>query len=614
MTGGVSPLPAELADNGRVSNQTMSGSNADALSHHPGGVLRASVDGVASEPDFALPLVSQLDLDELLREVQGRLEDVVSTRDRLHGLLEAVLAIGSNLDLRTVLRRIVEAAIALVDARYGALGVIGNNGRQLSGFIHVGVDSATIDAIGHPPEGHGILGMLIENPHPLRLGDIGAHPRSVGFPPNHPPMRTLLGVPIRVRDEVFGNLYLTEKRGGGSFTAEDEGIVLALASAAGVAIENARLYEETRQRERWLEATAEITTGLLSGADPAEVLCLVATRARELARADVAVLALGSSDGESLLFEVADGKQAERLRGTVVSTTASLAGEVYTTGRPVVVEKIADDLRVRGPFSDAGEFGPAMYVPLTARERTIGVLVVTNCEGGALFRRADVRLMEAFAGQAALALELAEAQRDSERLAVFQDRDRIARDLHDLVIQRLFATGMLLEGASRLITRPEALTRVRRAVDDLDETIREIRSTIFALQAPQHPEEVGVRSRILAVVESTTESLPFPPSVHLDGAIDTLVPDEVAEHLLAALREAVTNAVRHSGTNSLDVAVEAGGDLVLRVADTGRGIGPTTRRSGLRNITSRAEELGGSCWLDSAPGQGTRIEWRVPLP
>lgn len=575
------------------------------------GAQRAIVE---SDRDFSLPaLVSQLHLDELLREVQDRLEDVVSTRDRLHGLLEAVLAIGSDLELRVVLRRIVEAAIALVDARYGALGVINSDGRQLSDFIHVGVDSATIDAIGHVPEGRGILGLLIAHPEPLRLVDISGHPASHGFPANHPVMQTFLGVPIRVRDEVFGNLYLTEKRGGGAFTAEDEGIVLALAAAAGVAIENARLYDETRQRERWLEATAEITTALLSGADPGEVLCLIAQRARELARADVAVLALTSADGRSLIFEVVDGKHSDRLRGTVVSTSDSLAGEVYTTGKAVVVEDVTADPRVRGPLGEAADLGPAMYVPLSSRERTIGVLAVTNCAGGRFFRARDVRLLEAFAGQAALALELAEAQRDSDRLAVFQDRDRIARDLHDLVIQRLFATGMLLEGASRLIVRPEALDRVRRAVDDLDETIREIRSTIFALQAPQHPDDVGVRSRILAVIDAVTTSLPFAPSVRLDGAIDSLVPDDVAEHLLATLREVLTNAVRHSGATTLDIEVEAGQEVSLTVCDNGAGIGDTTRRSGLCNIAHRAEELGGKCLVDSAPDAGTRITWRVPM-
>src|SRR5664279_5262597 len=538
------------------------------------GAQRAIVE---SDRDFSLPaLVSQLHLDELLREVQDRLEDVVSTRDRLHGLLEAVLAIGSDLELRVVLRRIVEAAIALVYARYGALGEVNSDGRQLSDFIHVGVDSATIDAIGDVQEGRGNLGLLIAHPEPLRLVDISGHPASHGFPANHPVMQTFLGVPIRVRDEVFGHLYLTEKRGGGAFTAEDAGIVLALAAAAGV-------------------------------------LCLIAQRARELARADVAVLALTSADGRSLVFEVVDGKHSDRLRGTVVSTSDSLAGEVYTTGKAGVVEDVTADPRVRGPLGEAADLGPAMYVPLSSRERTIGVLAVTNRAGGRFFRARDVRLLEAFAGQAALALELAEAQRDSDRLAVFQDRDRIARDLHDLVIQRLFATGMLLEGASRLIVRPEALDRVRRAVDDLDETIREIRSTIFALQAPQHPDDVGVRSRILAVIDAVTTSLPFAPSVRLDGAIDSLVPDDVAEHLLATLREVLTNAVRHSGATTLDIEVEAGQEVSLTVCDNGAGIGDTTRRSGLCNIAHRAEELGGKCLVDSAPDAGTRITWRVPM-
>lgn len=558
------------------------------------------------------PLVPRLHLEELLPETPGRAPDAVPTRDRLHGLLEAVLAIGSKLELPVVLRRIVEAGIALADARYGALGVIGPD-QRLAEFIQVGVDSATIEAIGSPPEGHGILGLLIADPRPLRLADLGAHPASYGFPPNHPSMRTFLGVPIRVRDKVFGNLYLTEKRGGGEFTAEDEGIVLALAAAAGVAIENARLYQTTRRREQWLEASSEITTALLSGAEPSSVLSLVARRARELSNGDLALIALPTADGVALILEVAEGLHADRLRGAVLPVTDSLAGQVYSTAEPVIVDDVAADRRVRGPLGEPADFGPAMFVPLGSSDRAVGTLTVVNRLGSLPFAAEDLRLVATFSGQAALALELAEATRDHERLAVYEDRDRIARDLHDLVIQRLFATGMLLEGASRLVTHPDAQNRVKRAVDDLDETIREIRSTIFALQSPQDEEVVGVRARILAIADQAAQSLGFAPSIRLNGPIDTLVPESVAEHLLAALREALSNATRHAHASAVEIIVDAGKELVLEVRDDGQGMTEGGRRSGLRNLRERAIELGGTCYVESAPGQGTVLIWRVPL-
>ncbi|MFD0889716.1 GAF domain-containing protein, partial [Streptosporangium algeriense] len=236
------------------------------------------------EPGGLLP---HLRLDELLTELQSRLEAVLATRDRVHALLDAVVSVGSDLDLETVLRRIVETATHLVEASYGALGAIGEQ-NTLVQFIPIGLSEEEIARIEHWPHGLGLLGLLIKEPRPLRLAHISDHPESYGFPPGHPPMGSFLGVPIRVREEVFGNLYLTEKRGGGAFDEEDEAIVVALATAAGVAIENARLYEESRRREVWLQASSEVTTSLLSGADPQRVLTLIARRARQMAGADVA--------------------------------------------------------------------------------------------------------------------------------------------------------------------------------------------------------------------------------------------------------------------------------------------------------------------------------------
>ncbi len=567
----------------------------------------------ATEPeapaDLLQPLLSQVRLDDLLAELQDRLEHVVATRDRVHALLEAVLAVGSDLDLQTVLRRIVQAAATLVDARYAALGVIGDDG-MLSQFIPIGIDDRTIAKIGALPRGHGLLGELINNPSPLRLSDISAHTASYGFPAHHPPMKTFLGVPIRVRDAAFGNLYLTETRGGLEFTEEDESVVLALAAAAGVAIENARLYDEARRREAWLEASRQVTTALMSGIDPSDVLTLVVSRARQMAEADVAALALPHAG--DLVIEVAHGESADKILGLVLPREGSLTGHVFRTGEPFGTAELPDEpLAAHGPLSQI--LGPMLLVPLGAPGNVRGVLLVGNRASGPTFPAATLRMLTTFAGQAAVALELAERQRDAEKLAVFEDRDRIARDLHDLVIQRLFATGMLLESASRLMQNPEALSRVRRAVDDLDETIREIRTTIFALQAPSENEQTSLRAQILGVVEDATRTLGFAPSVQLSGLVDTRVRGELGEHLLAALRETLSNAARHARASRVQVSVEADGDLILTVRDDGVGPPQGGRRSGLRNLADRAQVHGGEFTIGSADGGGTQVVWRVPL-
>jgi signal transduction histidine kinase len=555
-------------------------------------------------------ILPQLRLDDLLTELQSRLEAVRCTRDRVHSLLEAVVSIGSDLDLETVLRRITEAATTLVDARYGALGVIGDEGEHLVRFVTVGVTEEEIATIGHWPHGHGILGLLIKEPHSLRLDDISANPESYGFPDGHPPMRRFLGVPIRVRDEVFGNLYLTEKLGGGTFEEEDEVVVSALATAAGVAIENARLYEDGRRRERWLEASAEVSTALLSGMDPQDVMALVAERAREITDAGLAIVWLVDVGAQELVIEAVHGCDSEDLRGLRLPVDDALAGRVYRGGIPIV---LADGREGAGKTEALcrAEIGPVLMVPLGLGHAARGVISVSNPPGDPVFREGAERLLEAFAGQAAVALAVAEHRRDAERLVVLEDRDRIAKDLHDTVIQRLFATAMTLMSATKIIEKPDVALRVRRAIDDLDDTIRQIRSTIFALQAPAGAE--GLRSRVHTVVDTATENLGFAPSVRLDGLLDTAVDDEVGEHLLAVLQEALSNVARHARASQVSVSVDVGGDdLVLRVEDDGVGIPDEGRRSGLRNLADRAQSLGGSFNVRRRAGGGTLLQWRAP--
>jgi signal transduction histidine kinase len=563
------------------------------------------------EPDTH-PVLPQLRLDDLLAELLSRLQAVVATRDRVHALLEAVVAIGGNLDLETVLRKIVEAAVPLVQARYGALGVIGDDGR-LTEFIPVGLDEAQITGIDHWPEGRGLLGALIRDPRPLRLADLSVHAESHGFPPGHPPMRSFLGVPIRIRDEVYGNIYLTEKEGGGPFDEEDETLLVALAAAAGVAIDNARLYEEARRQERWLRAIAEVTRELLSGTQSAQVLTLVTEQALALSGADLVALAAPAGDRRRLVNTYAAGEGADEARGLVLPAAESLSGQVLASGTPVVVEDFRSDARVNPIAREHMPLGWAILLPLGAPGNVRGVLTVGRDPGSLPFPPQAVEMVTTFAAQAGIALELAEHRHDAERLAVLQDRDRIARDLHDLVIQRLYATGMSLQGAVPLISRPEVSDRVSSSVDALDETIKEIRSAIFSLQSHGEDKQQGLRARILEVVEEMTVALGFVPSLRLVGPLDEDVPGEVGEQLLSALREALSNAARHAAASRVDVTVDCGSYLVLRVRDNGKGLGDSTRRSGLANLAERASGLGGVLRVGPAEGGGTDLEWRVAI-
>jgi signal transduction histidine kinase len=561
--------------------------------------------------DSHLPL-PQLRLDDLLTELQSRLQAVLATRDRVYSLLEAVVAVGTNLDLEMVLKQIVEAAITLVRARYGALGIIGEGGRLVE-FVPVGLADDQIAAIHHWPQGRGLLGELITDPRPMRLADISASPNSSGFPSGHPPMRTFLGVPVRVRDEVYGNLYLTEKEGGADFDEEDEALLVALAAAAGVAIDNAKLYEEARRQQRWLRASSEVTRRLLSGAAPDDVLALVTQQALEMSGADLVALALPTPDRQQLVIQHAAGAGAPGALGLVLPVSASVSGQVLSSGEAVTLHDFIHDERVADAARAHMPLGPAIVLPLGAPGDVRGVFTVGRDSGGIPLAPEAVEMVQTFAAQAGIALELAEHRQDAERLAILSDRDRIARDLHDLVIQRLYATGMSLQGAMPLLTRPEAATRVSSAVDALDETIREIRSAIFSLQSRGESNQQGLRSQVLGVVDQMTAALGFAPALRLVGPLDEAVPADAGEQMLSALREALSNAARHAAASRVDVTVEVGAELILRVRDDGTGMGLTTRRSGLANMAERATELGGKLTIEPAEGGGTQLDWRVPV-
>jgi signal transduction histidine kinase len=576
-------------------------------------------------PSAALDPLPGADLEDLLRELLQRVGQVLTDQERLRVLLDAVVVIAADLDLDSVLARIVEVAGRLADAQYVALGVLGSGPeRRLRAFVTHGLSAEQRTTIGDLPRGHGLLGLIIDRPEPLRLHDLTADPKSYGFPPHHPPMHSFLGVPIRIRDKVFGNLYLTEKVGGGDFTEQDEATVVALAAAVGVVIENARLYEEAARRERWLAATAEITGLLLTSRSRDDALRTVADRAREIARADLGCVVLRHSDTE-LELQIVSGLPPAAVVDKLLPMDRTLAGLVISTGEAMVVEDVATDPELAEDLVEREGWpmmGPAVVVPLRTSSGVQGALTLAwSREGLTDFHEVDVRLPQGFAEQAALALEVDRARVDQERLAVFEDRDRIGRDLHDLVIQRLFAIGLGLENTARMLgDHSELARRVSTAVDDLDSTIKDIRRSIFALSASQVFEAsagsgaLDVRRTVADLVDRAASTLKFRPTLRFSGPVNAAVTPTVAPHLTAVLGEALSNVVRHAGADEVQVVLDAGhGESVsLTVQDNGQGIPAHVSRSGLANMDQRAVALGGSCTVDSAPGAGTRVVWKVP--
>ncbi|MFB7053696.1 GAF domain-containing protein [Streptomyces vinaceus] len=496
-----------------------------------------------------------------------------AVRAGLPVLLEAVLSVGSELELRATLQHIVDSATELCSARYAALGVIDPERVRLTELYTAGMSEAERAAIPRLPDGRtGVIGALITDPRPLVLEDLSKDPRSSGLPPGHPPMRSFLGVPIRVHTEVFGNLYLTEKQGGGTFTDEDLALVRVLASQAGIAIGNARLYETARRRERWIEGAAAVTTTLLAGRPAADALMCVAERARLLADAAAGVVLQPTPEGGMEIVAASTQGDPGDLVGTAIAPGSPVLVQLLG-GEPVFIEDSATDPRMTTHVRE--RFGPSMMLPLQSGGQLIGTLALPRARGGRPYDAVDRLLASQFASQAALALVLADAQHDREQLAVYEDRDRIARDLHDLVVQRLFATEMMLESTKkRSASAPAGDTvgdELGRAVDELDSTIQEVRTAIFALQQPPSDAPTTVRGRILRETGGAAVLLGFQPSVHFAGAVDALLPEPVAGELLSALRKALAAAHRRSQVTSIEVEVDATPARVrLTVTDDGR--------------------------------------------
>jgi signal transduction histidine kinase len=555
-----------------------------------------------------------VEFDDLLRQVQDRVDGVLDEQARLRLLLDAVVTMAADLTLDGVLARIVSIAGSLADAQYVALGVLDSGPeRRLRTFIHHGMSHDRVVEIGELPTGHGLLGLLIDDPRPIRLHDIADHPASYGFPEHHPPMSSFLGVPVRIRDQIFGNLYLTEKVGGGDFTHHDETIVVALAAAAGVAIENAKLYEEAAHREHWLSATAQITALLADASTGEEALQAVADRAREVSRADIAWVVAGA-DSDSLELRVVSGAETDLIRMRALPMQDSLASQVVRTGEPITALDLGSDPRAVDPSTVLGwpRLGPAIVVPLGSRSGVEGVLALAwTPEHAERFHAVDAALPASFAEQAALAIQVARSRADQQRLTLFEDRDRIGRDLHDLVIQRLFAVGLSLQGAGRMTTDSEMAGRLDQAVDDLDDTIKDIRRTIFALGSLDA--SADVQTEITRMVDRAAATMKFRPTLQFEGPIRTLIGDSITPDLLAVLGEGLSNASRHAEASGIDVLVSVGEEVVVRVADDGNGFDETVLESGLSNMRERARKHGGSMSISSTPGHGTTLEWRVPV-
>lgn len=546
--------------------------------------------------------------------LQRQADTLRRSQARLRALLVADRVVVEELDLERVLRRIVEVAVELIGCDYGALGVIGADG-LLERFLHVGVDASTVAAIGHLPEGHGLLGAVIATAAPIRLDHLGADPRSFGFPPNHPAMDAFLGVPIRVRDRVFGNLYLTNPPSG-RFTDEDEELVEALARTAGAAIENARLYDESKRRQRWILALAEVSSTLLSGGED-DALSIVVERVAMLAEAERVSIVVPTEDPATLLYRVSRGVGAEHLQGRRRPAAGTLAGAAISGRRAVS----ADALPANRYFEGQRASGPTVAVPLSEGDRTIGALTVARPVGAPRYSEVDMEIAAEFAAQASLAIQIARARADRERVELFEDRSRIARDLHDHVIQRLFGAGLSLQALAGRVERTDArlAQQIRDQIDSIDSAIAEIRTAVFALGSRDRDDRTSLRHRVLDVVTELGDALPAAPRLRFAGPVDLLVDGPLADDVIAVVREGLANVARHARASAVSVEVTTRDDAVeVIVDDDGIGVPEQSARAGgTTNLADRAVARGGRFTLEPlVPGTrvpGTRLRWSVPL-
>lgn len=563
---------------------------------------------MAEMEQLSFPDGPRLELDEALATLVVQAERVRTTQGRLRALLNATQAVVEESDLPSVLRRIAQAATTLVDAQYGALGVIAPERDALEEFIYVGLTPKEADEIGDLPTGHGLLGALIADPRPIRLPNISADARAAGFPDHHPHMESFLGVPVRVRGEVFGNLYLTNRRDG-LFTEEDERLVEALATTAGFAVENARLLDQARTRERWMSAAAGLSAALLSSSTTT-AFDLIASRIFELPDVDKVVVLLRDDARHELQVAAARGSDESELRGAVIDPESTCAGELgaagNTTAHTRALSPVPDPVRVMVD----GVAGPVVAAPLRTGGRFWGVLCTGRAPDRPRFTTTEIDSIADVASRATIALELAHAREEAQRSLLADERRRIARDLHDHVIQQLFGTGLTLQAVAGGLPPGQDADRLSESIDQLDDAISQIRTVVFALS---HRDESSLRHRVIDVVADQSAARRRPPAIRFSGPVDHAITGLLSDEVVGVVRELLSNAVRHSMADHISVEVALVEDsVVVLVEDDGVGMADAGRRSGLQNLTERAAARGGAFTVDSVSG-ATSARWTVPV-
>lgn len=545
-------------------------------------------------------------------------QQLEQANERLRALLEAGIALNSELELKGVLQGLVGAAARLTGARYAALGLVGPGGRGLEHFIHAGVDERTVEQIGSPPAGKGILGVLLEDPRPLRLADVGSDPRSTGFPPGHPPMSSFLGVPVLLRGTVYGNLYLAEKQDAREFTDEDEELVGLLATQAGVAIENARLYESSTRWLQQLESLNEVASGLTSELELERLLELIAGNLCELIDARLVAVMLPGPDGR-LRVEAASGTGTERVLGLQLDPERSKAGRVLARGRPERIDSVLDDPEVDQDAASRMGGQSALFVPLRAGERRIGVLACHEKLGTGVFTDDDMRLAGAFANRAAVAVDLSKrVARDTLRSileAQELERRRLALELHDETGQALTAIllGLGQFEARAATAERSGLAAVRELVV---ETLRDVRRLAVELR-PKVLDDFGLNPAVERLATTLSEQSGMAVTFRSDLPDGQRLPAEVETALYRIVQEAVTNVVKHARARNVTISLgRSNGTLVAAVEDDGRGfsladVGP--ERLGLVGMRERVTLLGGRLTVRSSPGGGTSLRAEVPI-
>jgi signal transduction histidine kinase len=537
--------------------------------------------------------------------------------DRMRALLDAGIALSSELALDSLLQKLAEAAAELTGARYAALGVIDPSGRELERFLTHGIDPETHAAIGDLPRGRGILGVLIRDAKALRLHDLGDDPRSVGFPRHHPPMKTFLGVPILLRGIAYGNLYLTEKEGGADFTEEDEEIVTLLASQAAVAIENARLYEAATRWSRQLESLNEVGNALATEIEPQAILDLVARRLRELTNARILTIWLPRRDGK-LRVEAVSGDGAEGLLGLETDLSESKTGRVFQSGRSARVDSVLDDPEASQDFAREIGARAALWVPLLAQGRTIGIIAALDKAGNAHFSDADLRLCESFAERAALAVELSHrVVRDALRRVVEAqelERRRLARELHDETGQALTSVLLGLKGCDEAKSLDDVRAVSAHVRELVVQTLQDVRRLAVELR-PKALDDFG----LVAALERLTAGFAQQTgvAVELESRLaDARLPSEVETALYRIVQEALTNVVKHAQAEHVSIVLMPKDSSVAAVIeDDGRGFSPDGDGEGLGlvGMRERVALVEGRLEIESAEGAGTTIVVEVPI-